>query len=493
MENANRPDAGRERDIDLINDLRALPNETPWVEFKQDNTHPEMIGRLASALANSCRLEDRERAYVLWGIDDSTHRVVGSAFDPDGGKVGNQGLAIWLNQALQSSVAFQFRVVDHPDGRVVILEIPPALLAPVMFKGTPFIRIGSATTNLTDHPVHYHALIERLRPYTWEHGMAQGYVTSEEVLDLLDDSKYLQLTGQPRPDSRAGILERLEADRLIGRDAGARWNITNLGAILFARDMRKFDPSLARKAVRFVAYDGRDRTRTVTHRRDWIQGYAAGFEEWVGYLNGLLPQNEHIGQAFREEHPLFPALAIRELLVNALIHQDMTVSGTGPSIELFSDRIEITNPGKPLMQADRMIDLPPRSRNESLAALMRRMRLCEEQGSGLDKVIAQVELFQLPPPLFRVGEDSMQVVLYGPRSFADMTQDERIRACYHHAVLKCLSGDRMKNATLCERFGIDKKNAAMASGVLQKALAAGLIKPADPEHPRAGYVPAWWA
>ena len=169
----------------------------------------------------------------------------------------------------------------------------------------------------------------------------------------------------------------------------------------------------------------------------------------------------------------------------------MTIRGAGPQIELFNNRIEITNPGRPLVQVDRMIDLPPRSRNETLAALMRRMRMCEEQGSGLDKVITLVEVFQLPPPLFREEDFSTQVILYGPRKLAKMSTDERIRACYHHAILKFLSGDRMKNASLCERFGIDKKNAAQASTILNKTLDAGLIKVADPEHPRAGYIPIW--
>jgi len=166
--------------------------------------------------------------------------------------------------------------------------------------------------------------------------------------------------------------------------------------------------------------------------------------------------------------------------------------GAGPQIEVFADRMEITNPGRPLVPADRRIDLPPRSRNEALAALMRRMGMCEEQGSGLDKVIASVELFQLPPPLFRDEGGAMQVVIYGPRVFAQMTPDERTRACYHHSVLRFLSGERMKNASLCKRFGIDRKNAAQASSVIKKALEAKLVRVADPEHPRAGYVP-WWA
>ena len=216
-----------------------------------------------------------------------------------------------------------------------------------------------------------------------------------------------------------------------------------------------------------------------------------GFEGLVSYLNDLLPKNEHIGMALRQAHPIFPELAIRELVANALIHQDMTITGTGPQIELFTDRIEISNPGCPLVKPERMIDLPPRSRNEALAALMRRMGICEEQGSGLDKVISLVEIFQLPPPLFRVDDNSTQVVLYGPRSFADMTPEERVRACYFHAVLKFLSGDKMKNATLCIRLGIAPKNAAQATTVINRALEAGFIRVADPEHPRAGYLPHW--
>jgi predicted HTH transcriptional regulator len=288
-----------------------------------------------------------------------------------------------------------------------------------------------------------------------------------------------------------GILDRLKADQLIGEDVGGKWNITNLGAILFAADLTQFSQALARKGVRFIAYGGTNRAAQVTHRQDGKKGYASGFEGLIGFINGLLPKNEHIGQALRTEHPLFPELAIRELVANALIHQDMTITGAGPQIEMFSDRIEITNPGAPLVKPERMIDLPPRSRNEAVASLMRRMGLCEEQGSGLDKVIAQAELFQLPAPLFRASEDSLQVILYGPRTFAQMTPDERVRACYQHAVLKFLSGDRMRNASLCKRFGIAKQNAAQASQVIALALQQELIKPADPEHPRSGYVPVW--
>ena len=71
-------------------------------------------------------------------------------------------------------------------------------------------------------------------------------------------------------------------------------------------------------------------------------------------------------------------------------------------VEIFKDRIEITNPGKPLVDTQRFLDNPPASRNEILASLLRRFRICEERGSGIDKVVFQVELYQLPAPLFEV-------------------------------------------------------------------------------------------
>lgn len=479
------------RDIALVDELRALPDETPWLEFKHNNIDPEVVGKRCSALSNAARIEGRDCAFMLWGIADGSHEVVGTNFRPDAEKVGGQVLQLWLANKLQPSPAFSFRTVEHPSGRVVLLEIPAAPGAPVGFQGVPYIRIGSATPKLTDYPERYQQLIEALRPYRWEHGIARQYATGDEVLALLDYSQYFRLTHQPLPDNRTGIFDKLEADRLIVRDVGERWNITNLGAILFASRLGDFEASLARKAVRFVAYAGKNRATTVTHRLDGQKGYAVGFEGLVGYINDLLPKNEHIGQALREAHPLFPELAIRELVANALIHQDMTVTGAGPQIEMFADRIEISNPGAPLVKPERMVDLPPRSRNEALASLMRRMNMCEEQGSGLDKVLEAVELFQLPAPLLRAEDNAMQVVLYGPRSFAEMTPEERVRACYFHAVLKFLSGDKMKNSTLCGRLGIASKNAAQATTVINRALEADLIRVADPDHPRAGYVPHW--
>lgn len=480
-----------QRDIVLIDELLSENSEKGYIEFKHNNEKSEMIGKLCSALSNTARIEEKDFAYVIWGIEDGTKKVIGTTFNPDNKTQGNQVFIMWLSQMLTPRITFTFRKVKHPKGNLVLLEIPATHTTPVEFNRIAYVRIGSATPRLSDYPEHYQKLINSLRSFNWEKAIAISFIISDEVLKLIDYPSYFKLTNQNLPTNKKGILEKLSADNLITKDVGGHWNITNLGAILFAENLDNFDTGLSRKGIRFVAYDGDNRAAIVKQRIDGKRGYANAFSGVVAYINNLLPINERIGSTQRSPQLIFPEIAIRETIANALIHQDMTISGTGPLIELFNTRLEVTNPGKSLVQTDRMIDLPPRSRNESLASLMRRMGMCEEQGTGLDKVILSIEMNQLPPPKFQEMSDSMRVILFAPRSFADMTVSERTRACYQHSIMKYLDGKKMKNSTLCERFGIDKKNAAQASIVIKKALDNKIIKPADPEHPRGGYEPIW--
>jgi len=191
---------------------------------------------------------------------------------------------------------------------------------------------------------------------------------------------------------------------------------------------------------------------------------------------------------------MYPEIAVRELVANALIHQDFFMTGTGPMFEIFTDRVEITNPGTPLIDPARFIDATPISRNEALAALMRRMNICEERGSGIDKVIFAAEVFQLPAPDFRVSESHTKAVLFAPRPLTAMSRDDRIRACYQHAVLQYVSGKSMTNASLRERFQIPEQNYATASRIIADAIEAQWIKPFEPSNKsrrHARYVPIW--
>ena len=480
-------------DVAMINRLLQSSGKTPFVDFKVNFASPTEIGKCASAIANSAALSNQSCGYAVWGIHNDTHAVVGTQFHPDRTQVQEQPLEVWLAQRLAPDVPISFEVVEHPDGRVVVLKIPAASNSPVEFDRVAYLRDGAATPLLGDRPDDRRRLWARLLSGPWESEVAARFLDGDEVLDRLDYPKYFELTRQRLPDDRAGIFENLSRDHLIVEEAGGHWSITNLGAILFAKRLDDFDSRLARKAVRFAAYAGNSRASRVTHRQDWGRGYATGFAELVEYVNALVPVNETIEGGLRTDHRPFSEVAVRELIANALVHQDMTVTGAGPTIELFADRLEITNPGAPLVEPERMVDAEPRARNEALAALMRRMRWCDGTGSGIGKVVAEVESYLAPPLDFQTyaRPGATRVVLSAPRQFKDMTPQERVRACYQHAVLRHSHGASMHNATFRKRLGLDAKNSGQVSSVIGAARQQGWIKPADPDRPRSGYVPSW--
>lgn len=186
-------------------------------------------------------------------------------------------------------------------------------------------------------------------------------------------------------------------------------------------------------------------------------------------------------------------MAVRELVANAIIHQDFSLRGTGPMIEIFSDRMEITNPGIPLVQVERFIDSPPRSRNEALASFLRRVGVCEERGSGFDKVVSQTEFYQLPAPIIDVTDEHTRVILFSHKPFSEMDREERARACYLHACLKYVTRDFMTNATLRSRFGMDDKQISIASRIIKDTVEVGKVKPKDPDTApkHMKYIPYW--
>ncbi len=478
--------------VELVRELCTLPNETEWVEFKVNVQDPKGIGEYVSALANSAAIIDKPFAYCVWGISDHDRTVVGTDFNPRAKKVGNEELENWLSRLIEPDSHFQFIKVMLDGHTVILLEIKRAISQPVRFRGQEYIRVGSYKKKLKDFPTKEQTLWRVFDQQPFEYDIAVERLSDNEVLDLIDYPAYFELQERPLPKNHTGLLAALMRDRLISRCDAGRWNVTNLALILFSKRMENLS-SLHRKAVRVIQYRGIDRTETLREQVG-TKGYASGFEGLIGYINGLLPSNEVIGEALRRTVPGYPELVVRELVANALIHQDFHVSGTGPMVEIFEDRIEITNPGVPLVDAQRFVDSPPRSRNESLASFMRRIGICEERGSGWDRVVFQCELNQLPAPLAEVAGDNTRVVLFAPRPLSSMNKAERVWTIYLHACLKHVKRDYATNRSVRARFGIDVKNSAKASRLIAESVEQGVIAPDDP---RAApklmrYVP-WWA
>lgn len=460
----------------------SVPAEAEHLEFKEAKQQFDTTKLLRYCVA----LANEGGGHLVLGVTDKPPRqVVGSsAF-----------IAVTDLNTIKARVVEKLRIrvdtveLTHPDGRVLVFEVPSRPVGqPLDFEGAYLMRVGESLASMT--PDQLRRIFAEGQP-DWFAQLAKQGANADEVIALLDTQTYFDLSGLPYPTHRDGVLARLAGEGLIV-PVNDGWSITNLAAILLAKRLDGFSPTLARKAPRVVIYQGVDKTQTREDKPgNW--GYAVGFEGLVDFVHSAAPQNRSIELVIRDEVKMFPKQALRELIANALVHQDFTASGASVMIEMYADRVEVSNPGLPPIRVERFID-EYRSRNERLADLMRRLGICEEKGSGVDKVIKAAEAFQLPAPDFRVGELRTTAVLFAHQDFSAMSKTDRVRACYQHCCLMYVSNQRMSNQSLRERFGLPESKVATVSLVMGATKDAGLIKADQSETMStryARYLPFW--
>lgn len=240
----------------IVDSLRGLPTETEWIEFKVNNHRPEEIGEYISALSNSAALCREANAFLVWGVENESHKLVGTTFKPSREKVGNQELELWLLLHLSPRIDFKFHSGQIDGANVVLLEIPAARHTPIRFKENEFIRVGSNKKKLKDFPEKESTLWNLFRENRFEHDIALTDVSVDEVLRLIDYPAYFHLTKRPLPNSKGAIVKCLIEERIVIERFHGQLDITNLGAILFAYDLNKFE-RLVRKTLRIIQYRGK--------------------------------------------------------------------------------------------------------------------------------------------------------------------------------------------------------------------------------------------
>lgn len=339
-----------------------------------------------------------------------------------------------------------------------------------------YTRSAGQTVKMTKKQVQ--VLISQSRGIPFEEMDAMKNITEEEVLKFLDYAKFYELLDKAVPKNPQAVLKSFIDFEFITKVSESSYNILNLGAILLAKDINKFLPLKGRNVV-VRLYSGNNNL-TMLHEQNGVLGYAVGFKGLLNFISKQLSKREII-EVIRKEVLIYPIVAIREFIANALIHQDFAIDGMPITIEIFDNRLAITNPGAPLHDVNRLLDLPPRSRNEKLAQAMLLLGICERRGSGIDRAIEAIEKERLPPVKFEKSESHTKVLLFPPKDLKNMSKTEKVRACYQHACLLHEDKRELNNQSLRERFGIDKNNSSVASRIIADTFAAGLIKYADPE------------
>ncbi len=457
---------------------RSAPSEDQHLEFKEAKTQfdNKKLYKYCVAIAN----------------EGGGRLILGIANKPPRPVVGSAAFNNPVQMADKVFEAIGFRVdieeVPHPDGRVLVFHIPSRPRGTAYhLDGAYWMRSGEDLVPMSEDRLRH--IFSEGGP-DWLEESTKQYLEADRIIELLDTQAFFELLKMPYPTDREGVLDRLIQERLIDNTSGG-FAIRRLSAILLAKRIEDF-PELSRKSPRVVVYTGTNKLET---KLDQIgtKGYAVGFQGLVRFVMSQLPQNEVIENALRKEVKLVPEVSIRELVANALIHQDFRISGASMMVEIYSNRVVISNPGEPVVPVERFID-GYQSRNERLADLMRRMGICEEKSSGIDRVIHEAEAFQLPAPDFRASHLRTVVTIFGPKDFEAMDRDDRIRACYQHCTLKWVMGERMTNQTLRDRFKLPEAKSAIISQIIAASIEAGVIKADErvgTSRKYARYLPFW--
>jgi ATP-dependent DNA helicase RecG len=457
---------------------RAVPTETQTLEFKEAKNQYDNDKLFGYCVA----IANEGGGYMILGVKNKAPReVVGTNAYPN---------LISMSERIFQAVGFRVDIdeVSHPSGRVLVFSIPSRLKGTAYhLDGKYLMRSGESLVPMSEDQLR--KIFAEGRP-DWLEEHSKTSLPIDEVIRLLDTQTFFELLKLPYPADQNGVIGRLTSERLVDR-IGDTYAIRRLGGLLLAKKIAEF-PDLARKAARVVVYSGKSKLDTKLDQVGTV-GYAVGFQRLVNFVMSQMPQNEAIKNALRTEIKLVPEIVIRELVANAMIHQDFSITGASIVVDIYSNRIDISNPGEPIVPSDRFID-GYQSRNERLADFMRRMRICEEKGSGIDKVVHAAEVYQLPAPSFLSQGIRTQVTIYGPVKISAMDRADRVRACYQHCALKYVMSERMTNQSLRQRFGLAESKSAIVSQAIAATVDAGLVKLDErvgTSKKYARYIPFW--
>ena len=372
-------------------------------------------------------------------------------------------LELRAHEALGLSVVV--RELTYLGRRVLVVQIPKRRRGtPVALDGRYWIRVGESLTAMTPHQIG--EIMDEVRTRA---GMlsVRDNVSADEVAQLLNVEAYFELLAIPRPSDIDDALGMLVDKNLLAPSTHAdTYSITAAGALFLARNLAEFN--LEWRRIRVIRYAAADRINAVFEHFE-NRGYGLCFEDTLALIQSHIPVTEVIGSGLRLTRPIYPGTAIREFLANALVHQDLDEHGVQLTVEIFEDRVEMRNPGRPLIDVRRFVD-EARARNPELAEIMRLARICEIRGSGVDRALVAIEDLIRPAPDFLAGDNSTTIVLHKERGFDEMNIDERVWAAFLHASVRYAANDSLTNSSLRARFGLPDSKAAVVSQSIAAAV-----------------------
>lgn len=354
---------------DKILELCAYEDEQEWFEFKENWFQPEELGEYVSALSNAAAFHYQEMAYFIWGVNDKTHKIVGTTFNQycDYNKEPYQN---YLARNLSPSISFSFEEVEIEGKRVVVLLIPPAAEIPTSFRETRFIRIGSSKNNIKKYPKREIQLFKIL----------DGRVETIETLPAkYQDLSFSKLFGYY--GSKGIVLkgETFEKNLKLRTKDGEY----NMLAQLLSDN--------SHIPLRVSIFGGKTKSSPLFSVREFGNNcilYSLDSLLQYGDVLNVIQADERGRVVERKEVPLFDNKAFREAIINAVLH-NYWVSGNEPMISVFADRIEILSRGTlaPAQTIEGFYLGESIPVNEKLSEIFLQLHISEKSGRGVPTII----------------------------------------------------------------------------------------------------------
>lgn len=349
--------------IALVDKLRLnTKTETEWLEFKSNYLSAENIAKDISALSNGATLLGRPFAYLIFGIDDSTHDVIGTTYNYRKEKKGHEDLEPWLTRVIDPDINFKFYEFEYSDfKKVLLLEIPAAYKIPTRFSGETYIRIGSSTKNIKGYPERERDLWKTFNDFHYESQTSKNQTLHFSYLKNKLESV--------QKEFNQSALHKL---RLLTSED----KFNNLA--LLVSDENPY-------IVKFAYYKNSKLDFRVKKEfsGSWLKILDDVLEQVILYNDvsaRLLP-----GEFQRTEVLSYPEPSLREMIINAFMHLDIDAP-SNIKIEFFPDRVDIGSPGslyKTTLEA--VLSGRQSFRNPNLVYLFSQLGYIENYATGFEK------------------------------------------------------------------------------------------------------------
>ena len=396
----------------MVKDFLSYPTEISWLEFKVGNDDPDRIGRYAAGMANAACAAKQSFAYLVWGIKDGTHEIVGTDFDQEKLKCGNQPLPIWLKTVLRPDIDIGFYPLTYEGKRLVVMEIEAAYRQPIAYKGTELIRVGSALTELSKQPSDA-AKIYQTVGQDWTAG-----VIPEATIDDLDE-KALKVARERYAEKHSGDafadeINEWDTITFLNKSGLAdKGKLTRSAIILLGKPEAAH---LVAPAVPKITWQLLDDDKMPLDYKHFGTPLLLAIDKVFARIRNLTLREMPSFTLFPVEIPQYDVWVFREALHNCIGHEDW-LRCCGIKVTEYNGRLVIANAGDFAPGSiDNVLssnELPVYFRNQHLLDVMVELKMIDTIGSGIRRMFMTQGKRMMPLPDYDLSNRYVTLTLTG--------------------------------------------------------------------------------